>query len=258
MPKSEGSIAAVDRAVDIIEYIYQQGGECTLSGIAQGLSIPKSAVHRMLHTLKNRNFIYQDEQSGRYGLGTRLFVLGRMVEDKSAFVNAVKPYADRLNAKYNECVHVTVPYNGGDDLPRQLLIAKIHNPHSVLRISPDVGALTYCHASASGKCMLAFAQPGYLDKYRGRPLLGFTPSTITDWDTLDRQLAEIRQKGYATEDNETEIGLSCTAVPVLNLKGELCVVISVSGPTSRIRALDQDQIVADLKQVALDMQRGIS
>ena len=258
MAKNEGSIAAVDRAVDILEYIYQQGGECTLSGIAQGLDIPKSAVHRMLHTLKNRNFIYQDEQTGRYGLGTRLFVLGRMIEDKMAFVSVVKPYADRLNAKYNECVHVTVPYNGGDELPRQLLIAKIHNPQSVLRVSPEVGALTYCHASASGKCMLAFSPPGFLDRYRNRPLIGFTPNTITDWTVLDRQLAQIRAEGYATEDGETEVGLSCTAAPVLNRKGELCVVISLSGPTSRIRAFDQKQMVADLKRVASEMQMGIS
>lgn len=258
MPKSEGGVAAVDRAVDIIEYIYQQGGECSLSGIAQGLSIPKSAVHRMLQTLKNRNFIYQDEQTGRYGLGTRLFVLGRMIEEKNAFVSVVKPYADRLSAKYNECVHVTVPYNGGDELPRQLLIAKIQNPQSVLRVSPPVGALTYCHASASGKCMLAFSAPGFLDKYRGRPLISFTDNTITDWNTLERQLSEIREKGYATEDGETEVGLSCTAVPVLNRKGELCVVVSVSGPTSRIRALHEQQLVADLKQVALDLQQGIS
>lgn len=258
MPRTEGGVAAVDRAIDIIEYIYQQGGECTLSAIAQGLSIPKSAVHRMLQTMKNRNFIYQDEQSGRYGLGTRLFVLGRMIEEKNAFVTLVKPYADRLNAKYNECVHVTVPYNGGDELPRQLLIAKIQNPQSVLRVSPSVGALTYCHASASGKCMLAFSPPGFLDKYRGRPLISFTENTITSWDALDRQLQEIRRQGFATEDGETEVGLSCTAAPVLNRRGELCVVISVSGPTSRIRALPQEQLVADLQQVARDMQNGIS
>lgn len=258
MPREEGTVAAVDRAVDIIEYIYQQGGECTLSGIAQGLGIPKSAVHRMLYTLKNRNFIYQDEQTGRYGLGTRLFVLGRMIEEKNAFVSVVRPYADRLNARYGECVHVTVPYNGGGDLPRQLLIAKIQNPQSVLRVSPPVGALTYCHASASGKCMLAFSQPGFLDRYRGRPLIGFTPNTITDWGILDAQLEQIRAQGYATEDGETELGLSCTAVPVLSRRGELCVVVSVSGPTSRLRALGQEQLVRDLKKVACDMQQGIS
>ena len=140
MPKTEGGVAAVDRAVDIIEYIYQQGGECTLSGIAQGLSIPKSAVHRMLQTLKNRNFIYQDEQSGRYGLGTRLFVLGRMIEEKNAFVTLVKPYADRHNAKYNECVHVTVPYNGGDELPRHSIGAEPRrSAHTVGIRAPDIG-----------------------------------------------------------------------------------------------------------------------
>ena len=258
MQKSEGGVAAVDRAVDIIEYIYEQGGECSLSAVAQGLSVPKSAVHRMLQTLKARNFIYQDETSGRYGLGTRLFVLGRLVEENNAFVRLVKPYADRINAKYNECVHVTVPYLGGEGLPRQLLIAKILNPQSVLRVSPSVGALTYCHASASGKCMLAFSPPGSLDRFRHMPLIGFTDHTIKTWDELDRQLDDIRTLGFATEDGETEVGLSCTAVPILNRKGELCVVLSISGPTSRIRQLNQEEIVADLKQVAREMQHGIS
>lgn len=258
MEKSKESVSSVDRAVDVIEYIYQAGGECPLGEIAKGLQVSKSSVHRLLQTLKQRNFIYQDEKSGHYGLGTRLFVLGRMVGDNMAFLNTVKPYADRLNARFGECVHITVPYHVAGELPRQLLIGKIQNPAGVLRVSPDVGAITYCHASASGKCMLAFGKPEMLEHARGMELIGFTERTITSWDALDRQLAEIRAQGYATEDGETENGLSCTAVPVLNRAGELCVVISISGPTSRIRALDQHEIVSALKAVALDMKNGIS
>ncbi|NCB04235.1 MAG: IclR family transcriptional regulator [Clostridia bacterium] len=258
MEKSRESVSSVDRAIDVIEFIYQAGGECPLGEVAKGLGVSKSSVHRLLQTLKQRNFIYQDEKSGHYGLGTRLFVLGRMVGENMAFLKTVKPYADRLNARFGECVHVTVPYNVAGELPRQLLIGKIQNPASVLRVSPDVGAITYCHASASGKCMLAFGKPEVLARARGLRLVGFTERTITGWEELDRQLAEIRAQGYATEDGETENGLSCTAVPVLNRQGELCVVVSISGPTSRIRALDQQEIVEALKAVALEMENSIS
>ena len=194
--------------------------------------------------------VSQDAVTGLYSLGPRLFVLGSMVGDNMGYVNLLRPAAEKLCDKYGECVHITLPYYDKSDLPRQLLAAKIQNPASVLTVSPPVGALTYCHASASGKCMLAFAPPGFLDPFRRLPLKAFTPSTITDWHVLDRQLEQIRASGYATEDSETEVGLSCTGVPCIDRHGRLKVVISISGPTSRIRALDNGSVVSDLKAAA--------
>lgn len=250
MGKDGGQIAALDKAIDVLEYIYSAGGECSLTAISQGLGIYKSGVHRILSTLRARGFVTQDELTGRYGLGPRLFVLGSLVGENMSLVRLLKPHAQRISAKYGECVNITIPYQDTSSLPRQLLVAKIQNPSGVLTVSPPVGSVTYCHASASGKCMLAFAGEEVVAKYFGRPLKSLTPDTITDWDVLRGQMALIRKQGYATEDGETEIGLSCTAVPCLGRDGRLWCVISISGPTSRIRALSTPEIVTDLSLAA--------
>ena len=250
MDKSSDKLTSLDRALDVLEFIYEQGGECSLTAIAQGLGVYKSGVHRALQTLKARGFVSQDDLSGRYSLGPRLFILGSRVGENTGLVKALTPAARILAAKYGECVHITMPYFDQGPLPRQLLVAKIQNPGSVLTVSPLVGSVTYCHASASGKCMLAFSTEEQLARYMGHELIALTASTLTDWPALEAQLSLIRLRGYATEDGETEVGLSCTGVPCLRRDGSLWGVISISGPTSRIRALDAEAVVADLRVAA--------
>lgn len=248
----ENSIAAVERAADILDYLYERGGECSISAISADLSLYKSTVHRMLQTLKSRAFVYQNPVTQQYGLGLRLFLLGSRVAQNTATVELVKPIAQSLVEKYNECIHITVPYTltSRNELPKQLLLGKVMNPNNVLTVSPPVGATAFCHSSASGKCMLAFGSSKILSQARSLELLRFTETTITDWRELDFQLLNIRKNGFATEDGETELGLSCTAVPVQASSGVLSLVLSMSGPTSRLRALPQDLLVADLKLAA--------
>lgn len=249
---TENSVAAVERAADILDYLYERGGECAISTISTDLGFYKSTVHRMLQTLKGRGYVYQNPVTSHYGLGLRLFLLGSRVAQNTATVELVKPIAQTLVDKYNECVNMTVPYRMEQpgELPKQLVIGKCMNPNNVLTVSPPIGALAYCHSSASGKCMLAFSSDSRLSQFYGLPLTKLTQNTITSWTTLDFQLAEIVKNGFATEDGETEIGLSCTAVPVRTRAGVLALVLSVSGPTSRLRSLDQDELVADLKAAA--------
>ena len=94
---------------------------------------------------------------------------------------------------------------------------------------------------------MAFSPPSVLESRRHLPLPRQTESTITSWDQLERQLATIRKEGYAEEDGETEEGLSCTAVPVFS-GDKLIMVLSISGPTSRLRALDKGQLLSSLRQ----------
>jgi len=250
MDRQADKLTSLDRAIDVLEFIYEQGGECSLTAIAHGLGVYKSGVHRALQTLRARGFVSQDDLTGRYSLGPRLFILGSRVGENTGLVKALTPAARRLAVQYGECVHITMPYFGPDTLPRQLLVSKIQNPGSVLTVSPQVGSVTYCHASASGKCMLAFSPEDLLARYTDRPLIALTANTITDWQQLRQQLALIRQRGYATEDGETELGLSCTGVPCLRRDGSLWGVISISGPTSRIRDLPAEDMVAALQAAA--------
>ncbi|MNO81087.1 HTH-type transcriptional repressor AllR [compost metagenome] len=104
------------------------------------------------------------------------------------------------------------------------------------RVSLRIGSTFPAHTSASAKAILAFQasdeQVGSL--FLDKDLRKLTKNTIVDVATFKAQLLEVRELGYAVEEEEVETGVSCVAAPVL-LNGKIAVAaISVPGPTGRI------------------------
>lgn len=250
MSQTSGTVQSLERALDIVEFLYSHGGKAALQEIASGLSLHKSTVHRLLATLKQRDYVYQDSGDLRYGLGLRFYALGALVKEQLPLTRILEPLARGLIEEYNEGVHVASLVPDALDYPQMTLIMKLNSKNSVLRFTPNTGFSTHCHCSASGKCLMAFAGEEYLSHYRGCRLHRFTQKTVASWPELERQLEEIRRQGYAVEDSETEVGLACIAVPILDARGTLIAAISVAGPSSRILAYPQQQLVARLKEVS--------
>ena len=73
MSQTSGTVQSLERALDIVEFLYSHGGKAALQEIASGLGLHKSTVHRLLATLKQRDYVYQDSGDLRYGLGLRFF-----------------------------------------------------------------------------------------------------------------------------------------------------------------------------------------
>jgi DNA-binding IclR family transcriptional regulator len=85
------------------------------------------------------------------------------------------------------------------------------------------------HCTALGKALLAFG-----DLELPSDLTSFTPRTITDPEMLRRHLNEVRQHGYAVDDEEFDIGVRCIAVPVFDFRGKAVGAIGISGPATRM------------------------
>ena len=92
-------INSVDRAMDILLYIYNTGGEVSITSISQALGIYKSTVYRTLATLENKGFVEQNPDNGRYTLGMR----GQAGASKAG--EALYPPAPRGVPRGRECVH---------------------------------------------------------------------------------------------------------------------------------------------------------
>ena len=104
-----------------------------------------------------------------------------------------------------------------------------------VRLHTEVGRSIPAHTSGAGKALLAWRDPAdvatLLD---GAPLAASTPHTLTTLAALQEDLAKIRRRGYATDNEEHELGVACVATPVLDSRGPPLAAISVSGPISRI------------------------
>ncbi|MFZ5753767.1 MAG: IclR family transcriptional regulator [Bacillota bacterium] len=245
-------INSIDRALDILLLLQQEGREMGITQISSALGIYKSTVYRTLATLEKRGFVHQNPDNGKYWLGLKIYSLGMLVKEKLTIKNLAYPYAKALSDKFREVVHISVLDNSAEIYPKHIIIDKIET-QQVLSVTPPVGSSAPCHSSSVGKCLLAFSPPGYLERFIGKELPKYTEKTIVGWPQLLAELADIREKGYAIDDEELELGLTCVGAPILGRNGEVIAALSLSGPTSRVKSDRFGEIVTEVRRTTSDI-----
>lgn len=243
MAKDSEIINSIDRALDILLLLQQEGQELGITQMSSRLGMHKSTIYRTLSTLEQRGFVQQNADNGKYWLGIKLYSLGMSIKEKLALPKLIYPYAKALSDRFREVVHVSVLDTGAENYPKHIIIDKVGQ--QVLSLTPPIGSSAPCHCSAVGKCLLAFSPPEYLNRFVGKALPGYTAKTIVEWDKLLQELADVRNKGYAYDDEELEIGLTCVAAPIFGQGQVAIAALSLSGPSSRV-AEHFDELVAEL------------
>jgi len=117
-------------------------------------------------------------------------------------------------------------------------------------VTTGVGTLAPLHCTALGKSLLAFSTEAVFPS----ELQAFTPRTITDAETLRRHLEQVRQQGYAVDDEEYDFGVRCVAAPVFDYRGKAVGAIGISGPAGRMTL----ERVAEFATVVREVSRNLS
>ena len=173
-------IQSVDRALELLIFLQNEGKETSITKIANDMGIYKSTVHRTLMTLESRGFVSRNPETEKYWLGNRLFSLGKSVENKLGKQELMRPAVKQLSQKYNEVVNVSILERNPGRPYRSLLILKEMSDSQLLSVNPAVGSSIDCHCSSVGKCLLAFCEDVNLSVYRDTKLASYTEKTITD------------------------------------------------------------------------------
>ncbi|SDF14997.1 IclR family transcriptional regulator [Sporolituus thermophilus] len=238
-------IQSVARAVQILEYLATAGNQDSLSNISRAIGLSKSTTYSLISTLEQLGYVQQDQSTGRYSLGMKLFELGQVVHSSMDIRRLAMPHLRELVAKYGETAHLAVLSKG-----EVVYIDKVDSLHSI-RIASQIGGRNPAHCTGVGKVLLAWLSDTELEKVMaGRVLHKFTPNTITDYAQLKRHLQEIRLRGYALDEEEFEIGLTCVAAPIKNHRQAVIAAISFSGPTSRMNNENLSMIIRDVTETA--------
>ncbi|WP_028309675.1 IclR family transcriptional regulator [Desulfitibacter alkalitolerans] len=229
MGEDKNIIKSVDKAFRIIELMAQESRPMGVTEISKRLKINKSTVHATLNTLLGKGYFEQDAEGGKYRLGIAFAQIANASLNSMDFRNKAKPVIARLSKQINETVHMVILRQG-----KVVYIEKQESVQS-MRIHTEIGKSQPCHCTGVGKVMLAWMDPEeskQLIREHGLPRL--TDKTITDEAALYKHLEEIRQKGYAIDDEENEKGLRCVAAPIMDYSGRVIAAISIAGPTTRI------------------------
>jgi DNA-binding IclR family transcriptional regulator len=241
-------IQSVDRALEILIYLYKADKEMGITQIAQDLGIYKSTVYRTLLTMENRGFISKNPETDKYWLGNRFFTMGKSVEKKIGIQDIIKPYAKALRDEFNVVVNVSILERDNGEQYRSVIIVK-ESANSILTLSPEIGSHSLCHCSSVGKCLLAFSEDIDLSLY-DEGMQRYTENTLITRQQLEDELKKVRANGYAIEKEEQEEGLACIGAPILGQNGYAVAAISMSGSVNKILDEDKYRKIEELKKTA--------
>jgi IclR family transcriptional regulator, acetate operon repressor len=240
------AVQSVDRALDVLEALADQGGEAGLSEIAARTGLPYGTIHRLLQALLSRGYVRQ-ESDRRYALGGALVRLGGAAE-RMVGVWA-QPYLEKLVALSGETANLAVLE--GDFV---VYVAQAASPRR-LRMFAEVGRRVLPHSTAVGKVLLA-DRPDAADILARTGLPRRTEHTITTVEAVLAELDAVRSRGYAMDFGEEELGVHCLAVPVRD-GSRVIAGMSISGPVERIEALDREELAEGMREIAAAFGREI-
>lgn len=243
------SVRAVDRACAVMCSFSPENPRLTLAELAAAVSLPKPTVYRIAATLVRNGFIFQAED-GRYSLGPRLMELGGMVRQSLDVVRACTSAVDDLAKRTGETILVAEPdWESGEIL----IVARRDSSHALSILSP-VGRRSPVPTGCLGKALLSGLSEASRAEILSRlQLRKLTPKTHTARNDLLEELANIREVGFAVEQDEFVEGVSGVAVPVLSDGNRPAGAIGVVGPSTRLQAAELSRI----GQILLDATRAL-
>ena len=237
------TVQSVDRALLLLELLAASGGRLAISDLAARSGLSLGTVHRLLQSLTARGYVRQDLDR-RYALGTALLPLG------DAAARLLSSWAMPLLAQLAEQCGETSNLAVLED-DHVIYVAQAPGRHR-MRMFTEVGRRVLPHSTAVGKVLLAWQDEEQVSRVLTRlGLPARTPSTVTTPAAFAAELAEVREHGWAVDDEEEELGVRCMAVPVGPGPGAVAAV-SVSAPASRLE-VGQPDVVRALQRVAAEL-----
>lgn len=223
------SLGSVTNAMRVLKAFSARHRSYGVTELARQLDLSTSTAHRLLATLVAEHMVEQDPETGRYRLGLAVYDLVAATSTGFDLTEAVLPPMTVLRNRTNETTQLGVL-----DGREVVYVERLQSMHS-LRMFLDVGRRNSAHSTGTGKVLLAYLDPAALDHtLEGWQLAALTPYTITDHDLLRKELARIRDQGWAVNSEEAELGATSVGAPVRDVTGQVVAALSVAGPTGRV------------------------
>ncbi len=246
MRTSSGSVQSIDRVLDILETLSAAPFGMSLSDLAAATGLHVSTAHRLVNVLAERGYAMKEPVGGKYRLTLRTFEIGSRVSGVWNLLSAAKPYLDELASLSQEAVHLVERDGNG-----VVYLYKAEPFQQLVRIASYTGLRNPMYCTGVGKSILALLPEDQLEQlWDTQELIAYTPNTITDLSAMKRELALTRQRQYALDNEEHELGVRCIALPIRNWSGEPVAAVSISAPAIRLDEAEIQRLLPKLRSTA--------
>ena len=236
------SFQVLDRTFAILELFDEEAPEWSSTEVARALELPVPTAHRILSALARRGYVSQHAETRRFRLGIAALQLGDRARAVVDLRSVALPSLRRISRDTGETSLLTGLTPRQD---RGVCLERVETAQP-LRLSVTPGRQLPLHAGASQKVLMAFMDPDALERALARPLEHLCQNTITDAALLRTELQAIRDAGWATSFEETNLGVWGVAVPILDDRGIVVCAAGIAGPSAR---LDQERIAELVERI---------
>lgn len=249
---TKNPVQSAERIFQVVEMLAEHG-EMGLMEISAALGLHKSTVHRLLMSLVYMGYAKQDAETQKYMLSYKIVSMAGKILDRMDILKVAKPYMERLSDLSGETVHLV--QREGNNI---LYIYKIEAKVGTIRMVSHVGMVHPMYCSGVGKAIMATLPEKEVKQIWNESIIEKkTEHTITDYEEMKKVLAEVRECGYALDDEENEQGVRCIAASLRDYHNEVRYAFSISGPVSRMTRERVEELSVDVKKVQEELSREL-
>jgi IclR family KDG regulon transcriptional repressor len=211
---------SVKKTFQILEYIASNGNFVRLNDVARALDLKKNTVHGFLDTLKQLGYLEQDDISPRYKISPKIEGLYVPSFSVNELKHELRPLLEKISNLTKESSYLAVQM--GSYYRHELKC----EPNRAVKITLNMGKDYEMTTTAIGKCFLAYSEHlrGSLSKEYEKD----------DFTLIEKEVATIRNTGYALDIEAYDPDLNCVAIPIFH-KNRPIAVLCVSGPSFRFK-----------------------
>jgi IclR family transcriptional regulator, KDG regulon repressor len=223
---ASGTIQSLRRGLQLLQAIADAGGRASLTDLARSLALHFSTTHHLAKTLEDEGYIVQDDETRKYHLGSRIFALAAVAWNEDEVATLGEPLVAGLMLKTGHSAHLAVL-----DVRDAVVVRKV-DAEGPWRLAERTGALRPLAHTALGKALVSFKEPEIAKRYVARMAFkAYTPHSLTSPRAFMAEIARIRARGYAVDNEEYALGMRCVAAPVFNFSGRVVAAMGISGPS---------------------------
>jgi DNA-binding IclR family transcriptional regulator len=228
-------VQSLDRGLMILEAVAKAKDPVSPSSLTALLGIDRSNALRLANTLKRRGFLTRPHGRKDFILGPSIPRLYREYDWSRMLINICHDYLKALASQTNATAHLAVREG------KQVLFVDHHVAvNNMVAVAARTGEFGPLHCTAHGKALLSdFSRTDLEALFGSDPLHAYTKNTITSLNSLAKECASIKAKGFAGDDQEFQEGIRCIAASIRDMDGAIIGSIGVSVPLAQFSSQRQ-------------------
>lgn len=247
MPEDDRyTIEILDVALNAIDTMATSSDEShSPSSLAKKFNINRSRMFRIFKTLERRDYVTYDPKTETYHLGLKFLEIAQNIRSRLNLRSEAEDVLKELAAGTGDCSYLIIPSGNS------AIVVDRYSGDNMLQLSAPIGSRLPLYAGAAPKLLLAYMQENQREHIIDEmELTAFTSNTISDKDTLRKILAQIREQGYAVDEQDFEVGAYAFGAPVFDHEGNVIAGLSITTPTPRCSPRRRKELICMVRASA--------